>query len=1256
MANTSIGSPNKGHRTVRSSGGSSCSHLMSPRCCRRRSERLSRHWNQTRNPIGWYVNWRRAQCSGCVRSRSECVTLNTLLQAAWVLLLQRYCGQRTVVFGTTVAGRPTEVAGSQEMLGLFINTLPLIQTPDPEQRVGSWLRALQAANLALREHEQVPLYELQRWAGRAGQTLFDSIWVFENYPIDEALRARTRDALKMGTVSYVEPTHYAMTVILEQSPATVQIAFCYWRSCFEERNVQALRGHWLALLESLTVDPERCLGELPWLSEAETARILAWSAGKPVVPAGQCLHELIEARVREQPQAVALMYADTTLTYEELNARANQLARHLRLRGVGPDVLVGLAVERSLDMVIGLLGILKAGGAYVPLDPGYPRERLAFMIEDAGLTWVLTQAHLVESLPLCRTEDRASCSGGGVAPDPANLPLSVWCLDQDWHEVEQHSRTDPINLTTPHNLAYCIYTSGSTGKPKGAGNTHAAIINRLNWNAWLHDAWSEERILHKTPFSFDVSVWELFWPLIAGARLVIAPPGAHQDPRQLGAVIRAQQVTTVHFVPSMLQAFVDSGEQSLPSLRRVMCSGEALPRALQQAFAQCYAVPLHNLYGPTEAAIEVSHWVCREEAGASGVPIGRPLWNTQLLILDAQLNFVPEGICGELYIGGAGLARGYHGRPGLTAERFVPNPWGRTPGERLYRTGDRVRWRPDGAIEYLGRLDSQVKVRGFRIELGEIEAQLQAHPEVQAAAVIARDTARGKQLVGYVVARLPAQDAFLDRVAAHLHTLLPDYMVPARWLQLAALPLTPNGKLDRRALPEPSRVAEQYLAPQAAVERQLAGIWQAVLGVDRVGVRDNFFELGGDSILSLQIIARARRAGLKLTPRQVFEKQTVAELAAVAERIEPRKASSSASAPVSGAMPLTPIQLEFFAQAVPHRHHWNQSVLLRVRERLDEGALERALQGVLVHHDALRLRYREDLSGGWSAVHAEASEEARGLLWVREAGSAADAHGLYEQAQRSLSLEEGPLLRAVYVRLADGSARLLLVIHHLVVDGVSWRVLLEDLQSLYGQQVRGEVLTLPSQTSAFQAWAERLRRYAGSQELAAELPYWRAQLDPNGLRELPRDHDVEALPMGEALRTHVRLDGERTGLLLTQTAQAYRTQINDLLLTALARVLCRWSGVPSVLIALEGHGREDLFEELDLSRTMGWFTSVFPVRLTLPAKAMPDGPNATGAGVAIKAIKEQLRAIPHRGVGYGVLKFLSEDSWRSQLDGLAVPR
>ncbi len=376
----------------------------------------------------------------------------------------------------------------------------------------------------------------------------------------------------------------------------------------------------------------------------------------------------------------------------------------------------------------------------------------------------------------------------------------------------------------------------------------------------------------------------------------------------------------------------------------------------------------------------------------------------------------------------------------------------------------------------------------------------------------------GQQLVGYLVPRAATAAQLPERLKAQLATVLPAYMVPAHLVELATLPLLPNGKLDRKALPQPYGAPAQYVPPRTEVEAGLAGIWQAVLGVDRVGVRDNFFELGGDSILSLQIIARARRAGLKLTPRQVFEKQTVAELAAVAERIEPRKASSSASAPVSGAMPLTPIQLEFFAQAVPHRHHWNQSVLLRVRERLDEGALERALQGVLVHHDALRLRYREDLSGGWSAVHAEASEEARGLLWVREAGSAADAHGLYEQAQRSLSLEEGPLLRAVYVRLADGSARLLLVIHHLVVDGVSWRVLLEDLQSLYGQQVRGEVLTLPSQTSAFQAWAERLRRYAGSQELAAELPYWRAQLDPNGLRELPRDHSSPAGSVLDAAR------------------------------------------------------------------------------------------------------------------------------------------
>ena len=590
-------------------------------------------------------------------------------------------------------------------------------------------------------------------------------------------------------------------------------------------------------------------------------------------------------------------------------------------------------------------------------------------------------------------------------------------------------------------------------------------------------------------------------------------------------------------------------------------------------------------------------------------------------VLDAQLNPVPAGVAGELYLGGTGLARSYHRRPALTAERFVPSPFG--DGARLYRTGDRVRQRDDGVIEYLGRLDHQVKLRGLRIELGEIETRLMQHPAVREAVVLVHG---GKQLVAYLV----LEGETPTDLKAWLLGSLPEYMVPTHMVPLAKLPVTANGKLDRKALPLPGATPQQaYIAPQDDLQKALAAIWSDVLGVEQVGLDDNFFELGGDSIISIQVVSRARQAGIRLSPRDLFQYQSVRSLALVAGF---EHTAVIDQGPARGEVILTPVQQGFFAQAIPARHHWNQSLLLTPRERLEPARLEAALTQVINHHDALRLRFVQQ-ADTWQQAYA-APVTAPGL-WQAQASSDDELSALCDEAQRSLDLTQGPLLRAALVSMADGSQRLLLVIHHLAVDGVSWRIVLEDLQQAYRQAA------LPTKTSAYQLWAEQLQAHALT--LDHQLAYWQAQTAD---ADLPCDNLQGGLQNRVGSKLEIRLDAEHTRQLLQDAPAAYRTQVNDLLLTALARVVSRWSGQAAALIQLEGHGREDLFDSVDLTRTVGWFTSLFPVRL------QADGE----LSAAIKSVKEQLRAVPAKGIGYGLLRYLGPPAAREALANLAAPR
>ncbi|WP_028229693.1 non-ribosomal peptide synthetase, partial [Paraburkholderia ferrariae] len=597
-------------------------------------------------------------------AREERVTVNTVIQAAWALMLQRYAGQRAVVFGATVSGRPADLAGSQQLLGLFINTLPVVLAPRAAQTVGDWLREVQAQGLSMREHEHTPLNEIQRWAGAGGRGLFDTLVVYENYPVDAALKEAAPGGLKFGEIANREETNYPLTLAVSQA-ATIDMRYSFATEAFDAAAIGQIASQMQRLLEAFAQHRDMCIGNAALPVDDEVTGLLSWSVGTQGYGDIGLVHERIAREAQANPERVAVVYGETQLRYGELDAQANRLAQRLVKLGVGPEVRVGIAVERSVEMVVGLLAILKAGGAYVPLDPEYPRERLAYMLEDSGVALLLTQSWVRECLPVVE---------------------GVTVLELDTVDVSTEPAVAPQVSVQGENLAYVIYTSGSTGRPKGAANRHSALSNRLAWMQSAYVLDEADVVLQKTPFSFDVSVWEFFWPLMTGARLAVAEPGAHRDPQRLVELICEQRVTTLHFVPSMLQAFVAHEEaKNCTTLKRIVCSGEALPADLaNRTLEQLPNVGLYNLYGPTEAAIDVTHWTCR--TGDEVVPIGRPIGNVSTHVLDAQMNVVPQGVSGELYLGGTGLARGYLNRAALSAERFVPDPFD-TNGGRLYRTG-----------------------------------------------------------------------------------------------------------------------------------------------------------------------------------------------------------------------------------------------------------------------------------------------------------------------------------------------------------------------------------------------------------------------------------------------------------------------------------------------------------------------------------------------------------------------------------------
>ncbi|MBP5974300.1 amino acid adenylation domain-containing protein [Brasilonema sp. CT11] len=1175
-----------------------------------------------------------------VLSRREGVTLFMTMLAVFLVMLHRYTGQDDINVGTAVANR--RMHEIEKLIGMIVNNLVLRTDLSGNPTFRELLGRVRSCTMEAYANEDLPFDKvvevLKPIRNLSHNPLFQVMFSFHDSPMPDlslpGLDISLHEPISNKSAKF--DLDFLVIPRLEQRVQNgsktgakgITLVLEYNSDLFDAATIQRMLEQYQNLLYKIVANPEQHIGELPLLTQGQQQLLVTWNSTHREYPERECIYQLFAAQVELTPNAIAVEQDGQRLTYRELSDRTNQLAHYLQSLAVKPETLVGICVDRSLEMIVGLLGILKAGGAYVPLDPAYPKQRLADILADTQLGILLTQERFRSQLP--------------------DYTGKTICLDTDWKVIAQNSTANPISDVQLHNLAYIIYTSGSTGKPKGVMIEHRSLFNFVMTAIHEYEINATDRILQFASICFDTSIEEIFPCLCVGATLVLRTEQMLHSSDEFWRCCQKWELTILDLPTAYWHQLVtelNPQDGRIPaSLKTVIIGGEEVQLEKVKHWHSCVAhIPhlpqLFNSYGPTEATVITTlHYL--NSSAVTSVSIGRPISNAQVYVLDQYLQPVPVGVPGELHIGGVSLARGYWQRPELTAEKFIQNPIPYATCDRLYKTGDLGRFRADGTLEYLGRVDDQVKIRGFRIELGEIETVLRQHPQVRQAVVIARvDIPGQKRLVAYVVPHQPQPTT--DELRYFLKQKLPNYMVPSAFVLLEALPMTPNRKVDYRVLPVPDfsrSVEDKFLAPRTLTEEKLTAIWSEILRLEKVGIHDNFFELGGDSILSIQIISRANQAGIQIAPKQLFKYQTIAELAAVAGITRSVKAELGL---VTGQVMLTPIQQWFFEQKLSEPHYFNQSALLEVLPDFKSEQLQQVVQQLLQHHDALRLRFVQE-GENWQQINA-ATQESLPLSVIdlshlspeeqQTAMKAADA-----ELQASLDLSTGAIARIALFQLGKNQpGRLLLIIHHLAVDGISWRILLEDLATAYEQISRGDAIKLPPKTTSFQYWSDRLTEYGRSEAIATELDYWLSEYNFK-VTALPVDYpsNKEDNTVASTACMSLSLTEEQTRALLQDVPSAYNTQINDVLLTALVQSFSQWTGERSLLIDLEGHGREDLFEDVDLSRTVGWFTTLFPVRLQLEEGDDP--------GEALKLVKEQLRGIPNRGIGYGVLRYLNENA------------
>ncbi len=1111
------------------------------------------------------------------QARSRGLTLNTYVQAAWAILLGRLTGHDDVVFGITVAGRPPELPGIESMVGLFINTLPLRVQLAPDQKLGALLKQLQDRQSALMAHQHVGLAEIQGLAGLG--ELFDTLVVFENYPVDRSGPAGG-NGLRLADITGHDSTHYPLTLTAAVAGDRLRLRLDFRPDLFDRGTVEAMAQRLVRLLETAVANTDEPIGRLDILSAAERHTFLGeWNDTTRRIPSAT-LPDLFAAQAAKNPDAVAVVFEDETVTYAQLDARANQLAHHLQSLGVGPEVVVGLCIERSPAMVVAVLAILKSGAAYLPLDPNYPTERLTYVLEDAKAAVLTVHAPTRDRLPL------------------RSATVIDLDLDRDQTNIASRPATAPKCSLSPDNLAYVIYTSGSTGRPKGVMATHRVGVGRLDWDTTPERPPAAEAYAQKTSLAFVDSVWELFMPLSRGHRLVLIPDHVVKDPPALITALGKNDVTRMLLVPSLLAAMLDAEPaiaERIPKLGYWQSEGEPLSGPLAELFrARLPDASLINVYGMSEC-FDASRYDAAQGAGPFGVPSGRAIANAKVYVLDHNLQPAPIGVPGEIYIGGIGLARGYLGRPALTAERFVPSPFGN--GERLCRTGDLGRWRSDGILEHLGRADQQVKIRGFRIEPGEIEATLRRHPSVAKVAVIAReDTPGDKRLAAYVVAA-PDQTVDPAKLRAHLAQSLPDFLVPSAFVILPQLPMTPNGKLDRKALPAPNLQQRILRAPRTPQEEILCSLFAELLGLQRVGIDDNFFALGGHSLLATRLISRIRSSlDVEVAIRTLFEAPTVE---ALAPRLHDAEAARPALVPMArpAEIPLSFAQrrLWFLHRLEGPSATYNIPMAVRLSGPLDEAALEAALGDVIARHESLRTVFPET-SGIPRQQIIEASRAAVPLL-KNNVTEATLQEAVIAAAQQGFDLTSEPPLRAHLFVLGEREHVLLLLLHHIAGDGWSLAPLWRDVAVAYGARVEGKTPSfapLPAQYADYTLWQHQV---LGSESdphsaMARQLSFWSETLrDLPDQIELPTDRPRPAIATYRGDVVSLRLDAELHRALLKLSRDSLAS-LFMVLQAGLAALLTRLGAGTDIPIGGPIAGRTDSA----LDDLVGFFVNTLVLR------------------------------------------------------------
>lgn len=1154
--------------------------------------------------------------------RTYDVTLFMFVQTVFSLLLGRYSNQTDVVMGTPVAGRRHK--DIEQLIGFFVNSLVLRTDLSGNLSFEALIRKNKKDILDAFAHQNVPfemlVEELNPARSLSYSPLFQVMISLQN-------NEQTEFAIPGLRVSVMPEEDQSIKFdldlnILETDTESIELTWSFNSALFHEASIHRMADSFKVLLEGVLNNPAKDVATLPLLSEEGYEKLLDFNPKINEADRESTMVSLFEKVVNGNSDRTSVVFENDEITYGQLNERSNQLAYGLLERGVKPDDLIGIEISRSIDMIVAILGVLKSGAGYVPIDTNYPKERKLHILKDSGVSLVLTQNSL-----------RIDFEGEGVEYWPIDGPDSF----------SQYSKDNPERIAAPNNLAYVIYTSGSTGKPKGMAVEHRNVVSiTQSWTTQykLHEF--EVNLLQLASISFDVFVGDFCRSLLSGGKMIICPDDIRLEIESLYALMSAHRISIMdgtpgHLIP--LMAYVSEEQLDIDFIQLLVLGSDVLDYGAYQRLLGTYGSKMRiiNSYGTTETTIDSSYYEERQPEGLAynTTPIGKSYGNTQLYVVDALGQPVPIGVEGELWIGGAGVGRGYLNRPELDAQKFMESPF--EPGQRIYKTGDRAKWLPCGNLYFLGRKDDQVKIRGYRVELGEIESHLQSLPFVKDGVVLAKQDKRGDHtLVAYLVPNAQAPE--IEDLKAELAKSLPSYMVPQSFQILDALPLSPNDKVDRKSLLSYSDVPREGTSYQAArneTEEILVHVFSQVLQLDQVGINDNFFELGGDSILSIQIVSRARQVGITFKVKDIFEHQSIAALAKVVKRTN--AAVLAEQGRVQGNAMLSPIQTWFFEESFEKSSHWNQAVLLSCGKDMEPAVLEKAWQAVVEHHDALTLQYKVD-TNGVEQYRSDTSDVALEIIDLSNEPDSLVAGAIThvcQEVQASLSLESGPVAKAVWIETPkdEKANRLFICIHHLVVDGVSWRILLEDLQKSFESIVSNESVKLPPKTSSFKQYANRIGAYAAQESLQDEINYWQtiAQKD---IKALPLD-----FPNGQNLEEYsqtlkVSLGEEQTIRLLRDANQAYSTRINDLLLAALTLALNKWTEQSDFRIMLEGHGREDFDEQLDLTRTVGWFTTLFPVLLTTG-----DGSVAS----VIKSTKETLRTLPENGLGYGVLRYLHQD-------------